>query len=150
MQSTTTKIKKLSFWSFAAILMGVIFTVTAQPGLAQWQPQNQTHTHEQEYWHDEEDYQPLTPQQIYQLAFRTGFNEGREHGVEDGEDGVNFNYAHDVSYRRANVGWRQQMGYLSLYKRAFRKGYAQGYKQGYDSVDDHNNEYDYNYYRFNR
>jgi len=68
---------------------------------------------------------------VLRLAQVNGYSEGFEHGVADRANRAGMNYQHDMEFRQATSGYRQEWGMPREYQTAFRQSYAQGYQDAY-------------------
>jgi hypothetical protein len=65
------------------------------------------------------------------LAFTTGYNDGYERGLDDGEDRRRNNPVAESRYRDGDHGYRREYGPREAYKIRYREGFLQGYQRGY-------------------
>ena len=64
-------------------------------------------------------------------AFTSGYNDGYERGLDDGEDRRRNNPVAESRYRDADRGYERQYGTREAYKIRYRDGFLQGYQRGY-------------------
>jgi hypothetical protein len=64
-------------------------------------------------------------------AFENGYRDGREQGLEDGEDNDRFDATRHGRYRSADRGYIDSYGDKTRYKNSYRDGFQAGYSEGY-------------------
>jgi len=64
-------------------------------------------------------------------AFTEGYDRGVRAGENDRRRNQPFGYIDDLTYRRAEDGYRNQYGSRDRYRDEFRRGYQSGYEAGY-------------------
>jgi hypothetical protein len=64
-------------------------------------------------------------------AFENGYRDGREQGLEDGEDNDRMDATRHGRYRSADRGYIDSYGDKTRYKNAYRDGFQAGYNEGY-------------------
>lgn len=72
------------------------------------------------------------------LAFTTGYNDGYERGLDDGEDRRRNNPVAESRYRDADHGYRREYGTREAYKIRYREGFLQGYQRGHQDGQRYN------------
>jgi len=82
-------------------------------------------------WNDGNGWGGMSQSDVRRLALVRGYNEGFQHGAEDRNDRVGFNYQHDDRFRQATSGYDRRWNMLREYQSAFRQGYARGYSDAY-------------------
>jgi hypothetical protein len=64
-------------------------------------------------------------------AFENGYRDGREQGLDDGEDNDRFDATRHGRYRSADRGYIDSYGDKTRYKNTYRDGFQAGYSEGY-------------------
>jgi hypothetical protein len=90
---------------------------------------------------------PGNPNLRYDLAFRTGVNDGYERGLDDGRDGRRFDPIAESRYRSGDHGYERRYGSKDLYKARYRDGFVRGYEEGYVDGQRYDRRYDGRYDR---
>jgi hypothetical protein len=68
--------------------------------------------------------------QVQDRAYRNGFDEGRDQGVNDARRGRSFDYGRHSEYRNAQIGYGGY-GNRNEYRNVFRRGFQDGYNEAY-------------------
>ncbi|MEO6222494.1 MAG: hypothetical protein ABIP90_04535 [Vicinamibacterales bacterium] len=67
----------------------------------------------------------------FDLAFRTGEEDGYKEGLHDGEKGDRFEPVKEKRFRSGDHGYDKRYGSKELYKDRYRDAFRRGYEQGY-------------------
>lgn len=68
-------------------------------------------------------------------AFEEGYGRGQIAGAEDFRKNKHFDFTDESDYKKADFGYRSDMGHQDAYKDDFRRGYAEGYAAGFGPAD---------------
>lgn len=94
---------------------------------------------------DNRDYRGGWGTPRFDVAFRTGEEDGYKEGLRDGERGDRFDPVREKRYRSGDHGYDRRYGSKEAYKDRYRIGFRRGYEDGYQD----GRRYDRND-RFNR
>jgi hypothetical protein len=68
---------------------------------------------------------------VMRIARENGYRDGLQAGEEDRDNGLRFEMDRHWSFRRADSGYRWEMGFRDLYRREYRDGFTRGYEDGF-------------------
>jgi hypothetical protein len=68
----------------------------------------------------------------YDLAYESGFTDGYEAGLDDGDRRRALDPTNERRYRSADHGYERQYGPREVYKNRYREAFRQGYEAGYE------------------
>ncbi|HYL97940.1 MAG TPA: hypothetical protein VEZ90_03215 [Blastocatellia bacterium] len=82
---------------------------------------------DRDYQYDRED--------VTRIARDNGFRDGFRIGREDRENFRHYDADDNPWYRRADSGFRAEMGHFDLYRMAYRSSFLRGYSEGFRERD---------------